>query len=94
MTLIPDGAVVRSRGVRPALAAIALLILAADQVTKALVLSGLISGDAGWAAVRLDGRRAWAVTQRRVAEAWSATGRAAGAGHPPRPGPPGGGGPR
>jgi signal peptidase II len=35
------------------MAAIALLVLAADQVTKALVLSGRISGDAGWAAVRL-----------------------------------------
>ena len=35
------------------MAAITLLVLAADQVTKALVLSGRISGDAGWAAVRL-----------------------------------------
>jgi signal peptidase II len=53
MALIPDGAAVRSHGARPAVAAITLLVLAADQVTKALVLSGRISGDAGWAAVRL-----------------------------------------
>jgi signal peptidase II len=53
MAIIPEGAAVRSRGALPAMAAITLLVLAADQVTKALVLSGRISGDAGWAAVRL-----------------------------------------
>jgi hypothetical protein len=44
MALIPDGAAVRSRRTRPAVAAITLLVLAADQVTKALVLAGRISG--------------------------------------------------
>ena len=53
MALIPDGAAVRSRGIRPAVAAVTLLVLAADQVTKALARSGRISGDSGWAAVRL-----------------------------------------
>ena len=53
MELIPEGAAARSRAIQAAMAAITLLVLAADQVTKALVLSGRISGDAGWAAVRL-----------------------------------------
>lgn len=53
MALIPDAAAVRARGPRYAVAAVTLLVLAADQVTKAQVLSGRISGDAGWASVRL-----------------------------------------
>jgi signal peptidase II len=53
MALIPEGSAVRSPRTALALAGIAALILTADQVTKALVLSGRISGDAGWAAVRL-----------------------------------------
>jgi signal peptidase II len=53
MELIPEGAAARSRAIQAAIAATTLLVLAADQVTKALVLSGRISGDAGWAAVRL-----------------------------------------
>ena len=53
MALIPEGSVVRSPRAALALAGLAALILAADQVTKGLVLSGRISGDAGWAAVRL-----------------------------------------
>jgi hypothetical protein len=53
MALIPEGAAVRSRRVAAAIAAVAALVVTADQVTKALVLTGRISGDAGWAAVRL-----------------------------------------
>jgi signal peptidase II len=53
MALIPQGAAVRSRAIRAAVAGAAALVLAADQVTKALVLAGRISGDAGWVSVRL-----------------------------------------
>ncbi len=53
MALIPEAAAARSARVAVAMAGVAGLVLAADQVTKALVLAGRISGDAGWAAVRL-----------------------------------------
>src|ERR1700745_4465260 len=36
-----------------AMAGVAALVVAADQVTKSLVLAGRISGGAGWASVRL-----------------------------------------
>jgi signal peptidase II len=53
MTLIPDSAVARSRGLRWAIAAITVAVLAADQVTKSLVVSGRIPDglSLGWVAV-------------------------------------------
>jgi signal peptidase II len=53
MDLIPPQAAVRSPRARWAMAGVVALVVAADQVTKSLVLSGRIAGDAGWAAVRL-----------------------------------------
>jgi signal peptidase II len=55
MGLIPDGAAVRSAGVRRAAGAIAVAVLAADQVSKSLVLAAHPAGVAGsgWISVRL-----------------------------------------
>jgi signal peptidase II len=55
MRLIPDGAAVRSPAVRWAMAGLAAAVLAADQVTKSLVLAGHpADGSAfGWFSVRL-----------------------------------------
>lgn len=53
MAVIPQGAAVRSPGVRWAAAAIIATVLAADQVSKSLVLAGRISGGTGWVTVRL-----------------------------------------
>jgi signal peptidase II len=53
MPIIPAQAAVRSPGARWAAAGIITTVVAADQVTKSLVLAGRISGSTGWAAVRL-----------------------------------------
>jgi len=53
MALIPAQAAVRSAGARWAAAGIVVVVVAADQATKSLVLAGRISGSTGWAAVRL-----------------------------------------
>jgi len=55
MGLIPEGAAVRSAGVRRAAGAIAVAVLAADQVSKSLVLAAHPAGSAGsgWISVRL-----------------------------------------
>jgi signal peptidase II len=55
MTLIPAESAVRSRGVRLAMAGIALGVLAADQVAKSLVLAGHPADGTtfGWITVRL-----------------------------------------
>jgi len=53
MVLIPAQAAVRSRGVRWAATGIVAAVVAADQVTKSLVLAGRISGGTGWTVVRL-----------------------------------------
>lgn len=55
MELIPAGAAVRSAGTRRAVAAVAATVLAADQVTKSLVLSGRLADGSGpgWVTVRL-----------------------------------------
>lgn len=55
MGLIPEGAAVRSPGVRWAAGTIALTVLAADQVSKSLVLAAHPAGVAGsgWVSVRL-----------------------------------------
>jgi signal peptidase II len=55
MTLIPDSAVARSRGVRWAIAGITAAALAADQVTKSLVVAGRIADGSslGWVSVRV-----------------------------------------
>jgi signal peptidase II len=53
MALIPSQAAVRSPRARWAAAAIIAAVVAADQVTKSLVLAGRIAGGTGWAAVRL-----------------------------------------
>jgi signal peptidase II len=55
MTVIPVGAAARSPGVRLAMAGIAVAVLAADQVTKSLVLAGHLAngGSLGWVTVRL-----------------------------------------
>jgi signal peptidase II len=53
MALIPAQAAVRSPGARWAAAGIAVAVVAADQVTKSLVLAGRISGGTTWASVRL-----------------------------------------
>jgi signal peptidase II len=55
MGLIPEGAAVRSARVRWAMGAIAAAVLAADQVSKSLVLAAHPAGVAGsgWVSVRL-----------------------------------------
>lgn len=55
MTIIAAGSAVRSPGVRLAMAGITAVVLAADQVTKSLVLAGHPADGAslGWVAVRL-----------------------------------------
>jgi signal peptidase II len=55
MSVIPAGSAVRSRSVRLAMAGIAAVVLAADQVAKSLVLSGHPANGAsiGWITVRL-----------------------------------------
>jgi signal peptidase II len=61
MAVLPDGAIipadaaVRSRGARWAMAAIAVGVLAADQVTKSLVAAGRIADGStlGWVTVRV-----------------------------------------
>jgi signal peptidase II len=53
MALIPPQAAVRSPPARWAAAGIIAAVVAADQVTKSLVLAGRIAGGTGWAAVRL-----------------------------------------
>lgn len=55
MTIIPAGAAVRSRGTRLAMAGTAVVILAADQVTKSLVLAGhpADGSSLGWITVAL-----------------------------------------
>src|SRR5215472_6873764 len=53
MALIPPQAAVRSPRARWAMAAIVALVVAADQLTKSLVLAGQIAGGTGLAAVRL-----------------------------------------
>jgi signal peptidase II len=54
MGLIPERAAVRSAGVRAAMAAIAVAVLAADQVSKSLVLAAHQSAaGSGWVSVRL-----------------------------------------
>jgi signal peptidase II len=55
MGFIPEDAAVRSGGVRWALGAIAVAVLAADQVSKSLVLAAHPAGvvGSGWIAVRL-----------------------------------------
>jgi signal peptidase II len=53
MPLIPARAAVRSPGARWAAAGIITAVVAADQVTKSLVLAGRIAGGTRWAAVRL-----------------------------------------
>src|ERR1700743_90593 len=52
MALIPAHAAVRSPGARWAAAGIIAAVVAADQVTKSLVLAGRISGGDRWAHVR------------------------------------------
>ena len=53
MTLIPDGAVARSRGARGAMAGITVGVLTADQVTKSLVVAGRLpdGSSLGWVTV-------------------------------------------
>jgi signal peptidase II len=53
--VVAEGAVVRSRGVRRVMGAIVLAVLAADQVSKSLVLAAHPVGDVGpgWVSVRL-----------------------------------------
>jgi signal peptidase II len=55
MGLIPEGAAARSAGVRWAMGTIAVAVLAADQVSKSLVLAAHPAGvaGAGWITVRL-----------------------------------------
>lgn len=53
MALIPDGSAARSARLRWALAGIAAAVLAADQVTKALVLAARPPDGTGWLAIRL-----------------------------------------
>src|ERR1700722_16008021 len=55
MWLIPESAAVRSPGVRWAMGAVAVAVLAADQVSKSLVLGAHPAGDVGpgWVSVRL-----------------------------------------
>ena len=53
MAVIPEDSAAGSSGVRWAMGVVAVAVVAADQVTKALVLAGRISGGTGWAAVRL-----------------------------------------
>jgi signal peptidase II len=55
MGLIPEGAAVRSAGVRWAMGALTVAVLAADQVSKSLVLAAHPAGVAGsgWISVRL-----------------------------------------
>ena len=55
MGLIPEDAAVRSAGVRWAVGAIAVAVLAADQVSKSLVLAAHPAGvvGSGWISVRL-----------------------------------------
>jgi signal peptidase II len=55
MGLIPEGAAARSAGVRWAMGAIAVAVLAADQVSKSLVLAAHPAGvvGSGWITVRL-----------------------------------------
>ncbi len=55
MTIIPAGSAVRSRGTRLAMAGIAVVVLAADQVSKSLVLAGhpADGSSLGWVTVRL-----------------------------------------
>jgi signal peptidase II len=53
--IIPESAAVRSAGVRLAMGAITVAVLAADQVSKSLVLGAHPAGDVGpgWVSVRL-----------------------------------------
>jgi signal peptidase II len=53
MAVIPDGAAARSRRVRWAMAAVAVSVVVADQVTKALVAAGRIADGStfGWVTV-------------------------------------------
>ncbi len=53
MAVVPDGAAVRSRRVRWAMAGITLAVLVADQVTKSLVVAGHIADGSsfGWVTV-------------------------------------------
>ena len=55
MGLIPEGAAARSAGVRWAMGAITVAVLAADQVSKSLVLAAHPAGvvGSGWISVRL-----------------------------------------
>jgi len=53
MALIPDGSAARSARLWWAMAAIVAAVLAADQVTKALVLAARPPGGTGWLAIRL-----------------------------------------
>ena len=55
MTIIPAGSAVRSPGARLAMAGIAAVVLAADQVAKSLVLAGHPANGTslGWVTVRL-----------------------------------------
>jgi signal peptidase II len=53
MAIIPAGSAARSAGVRMTMAGVALAVLAADQVTKALVLASHPVTGAGWATIRL-----------------------------------------
>jgi signal peptidase II len=55
VAVIPEDAAARSPGVRLAMGAMAVAVLAADQVTKSLVLGAHPAGDvgSGWVSVRL-----------------------------------------
>src|SRR5215472_13839957 len=53
MALIPDGSAARSARLRWAMAAIVAAVLAADQVTKSLVLAARPAGGTGWLTIRL-----------------------------------------
>ncbi len=53
MGIVPVGSAVRTRGVRWAMLGLALLVLVADQVSKALVLRVHPAAGTGWATIRL-----------------------------------------
>ena len=55
MAIIPEGAAARSRRVRWAMAAVAVAVVVADQVTKSLVAAGRIADGStfGWVTVRV-----------------------------------------
>jgi len=55
MGIVPEGAAARSRGARWAMGAVTLAVLAADQVSKSLVLAAHPAGviGSGWISVRL-----------------------------------------